>query len=184
MYCKKLLRYLLFLILISYSNLTWANQSILFVDMNYLMNNSIAGKSIFNQLKKQRELDISNFKKTENKLKSEETKIIAQKNILNVKEYKNKVNNFQKKISDYQIERNNKIENLSKQKMKAQQELLRFINPILKDYSQKNAVSYIMPKKSIVIGQSDLDITKKIITLLDKSVKKIDIKWPFKWAAH
>jgi Skp family chaperone for outer membrane proteins len=175
MYCKNFLRYLSFFILISYSNPTWANQSILFIDMNYLMNNSIAGKSIFNQLKKRNESNIINFKKTEKDLQSEESKIISQKNILNVKEYQNKVNNFQKKVSKYQTERNNKNENLSKQKIKAQQKLLNAINPILKDYSKNNSVSYILPKKSIIIGQSDLDITKKIILLLDKSIKKINI---------
>ena len=32
----------------------------------------------------------------------------------------------------------------------------------------------VLPKKMIIIGKKDLDITKQILEILDKSVQKID----------
>ena len=54
--------------------------------------------------------------------------------------------------------------------------LLESIDPILKEYSKKNSVSYIISKQNIILGQTELDITKKILKLLNENLKKIDIK--------
>ena len=170
------IRYLIYFILIFYSNLAVANQTILYIDMSYLMNNSLAGKSIVEQLKKQSEKNVNTFKKIEKDLKSEEDKLISQKSILDPEEFKKKVEIFREKVSNYNIERNNKNENLSKQKGDAQKILLESIDPILKEYSKKNSVSYIISKQNIILGQTELDITKKILKLLNENLKKIDIK--------
>ena len=50
------------------------------------------------------------------------------------------------------------------------------INPILTKFSDDNKISLILKKKDIIIGKSNLDITDKIIELVDKNIKKIKIK--------
>ena len=60
--------------------------------------------------------------------------------------------------------------------MLAQANLIESITPILTDYSSKNSISYILPKKNIIIGKSELDITKIILDLLDSKVKNIKVK--------
>ena len=54
--------------------------------MEFLMEKSLAGKSIKKQLDDLRKKDINSFKKTENKLKENEQKLIAQKNVLSAEE--------------------------------------------------------------------------------------------------
>ena len=176
MFYKKIYKYLFFIVLICHSNLTMANQSILYIDMNYLLNNSLAGKSIIAQLKNISETSIKKFKKIEEGLKSEEDKLISKQKILEKEEYLEQLNNFSKKVSNYKIERRNNNDSLLKKKTNAQKKLLNAIDPILKDYSKKNSVLYIIPKKNIIIGNTNLDITQIILKSLDENIKKINIK--------
>jgi len=176
MFYKKIYKYLFFVVIIFQSNLTMANQSILYMDMNFLLNNSLAGKSIVTQLKNLNETNLKKFKKIEEGLKSEENKLISQQKILEKDEYLKQLNILRKKISDYKIERSNNNNDILKKKGSAQKKLLNALDPILKDYSKKNSVLYIMPKKNIIIGNADLDITKIILKLLDNDIKKINIK--------
>ena len=176
MFYKKIYKYLFFILLIFHPNLSIANQSILYLDMNYLLNNSLAGKSIITQLKNINETNRKKFKKTEEGLKSEEAKLISQQKILDKDEYLKQLNNFRKKVSNYKIERSNINDNILRKKGSAQQKLLNELDPILKDYSKKNSVLYIMPKKNIIIGNTDLDITQIILKSLDNNIKKINIK--------
>ena len=53
--------------------------------------------------------------------------------------------------------------------------LLGHINPILVEYSDKNSISLIVDKNSIVLGKTELDITEKIINLLNEKVKEIKL---------
>ena len=159
-----------------HSNLSMANQSILYIDMNYLLNNSLAGKSIITQLKNLNETNLKKFIEIEEGLQSEEKKLISQKKILEKDEYLKLLNKLRKKFSNYKIERTNMSKNILEKRTSAQQKLLNALDPILKDYSKKNSVLYIMPKKNIIIGNVDLDITKIILKSLDSNIKKINIK--------
>ena len=52
--------------------------------------------------------------------------------------------------------------------------MLEKLNPIISDYVEKNSISIVLPKKMIIIGKKNLDITKQILEALDKSVQKIN----------
>ena len=47
---------------------------------------------------------------------------------------------------------------------------------ILAEYSTKNKISLIMEKKNIVIGRTELDITKNILEMLNTKIKKVELK--------
>tara|TARA_B100002052_G_C15304298_1_gene342527 strand:- start:168 stop:365 length:198 start_codon:yes stop_codon:yes gene_type:complete len=61
-----------------------------------------------------------------------------------------------------------------KKKIKFNNLLLEKLNPIISTYVEKNSINMVLPKKMIIIGKKDLDITEKILEALDKSVQKID----------
>ena len=60
--------------------------------------------------------------------------------------------------------------------MNSQKILINKLTPILADYSQKNSISYILPKQNVIIGKKELDITKVILELLNTEIKNIDLK--------
>ena len=67
------------------------------------------------------------------------------------------------------------IDELNILKSELTKKLLNHINPILAEYSDKNSISLIVDKKSIVLGKTELDITEKIINLLNEKVKEIKL---------
>ena len=139
------------------------------------MNQSIAGKSLNNQLDKIHKTNLGEFKKNEEDLKKEEVLILSQKNVLSEEDYKNKVNLFKEKLNGYKKNRQEKIDSVTKKRMNSTANLLKEINPILSDYSKKNGISIILRKQDIVLARTDLDITKQIIEAIDLKIKKINL---------
>ena len=85
------------------------------------------------------------------------------------------MDNLKKKVINYQNERQQKIKELNILKSELTKKLLLNINPILVEYSDKNSISLIVDKKNIVLGKTELDITDKIINLLNEKVKEIKL---------
>jgi Skp family chaperone for outer membrane proteins len=169
-------KYIFFILAIFHSSIALSNDEIYYLDMNYLMNNSLAAKSIISQLEKKNKINSTNFKKIEDDLKNEEKKIISQKNILKNEEYQKKVNLFSEKVNDYKKKSRMAAEDINNSKIVAQKELVVILTGILSEYSKKNSIKYIISKESIIIGKSDLDVTKKIFELLNVKIKKIKLK--------
>ena len=166
--------FLVFLFLF-YSSFAVAEDKIVYVDFSYILSNSLASKSLNDQLNSLNKKNIDKFKKIEKDLKVKRDKVFAQKNILNENEYKKIASKYQTELNSYNsmIAKENK-EILDK-KTKAQSLLMKNINPILAKYSEENLISLIMDKKNILIGKSELDITKDIIKILDEKIKSIKL---------
>lgn len=151
------------------------SENIAYIDIDFIMNNSLAGKSITSRLEKSYKIKNDNFNKIEKELKNKEKNLISQKNILNEEEYKKKVNNLVSEINKYKESRKIFLKEFKLKKIESTKNLLSKINPILADYSKENSIGIILQKKNIVIGKKDLDITKDIINILNKKVKEIEI---------
>ena len=169
------MKYFFILIAIIFKfELAFGDEKIAFIDLNFIMNNSLAGTSIntfINNLNKKKNND---FKAIENEIKKDENELISKKNIIEESIYNQKVNEIRIRINDYKLERQNFNKNLNEKKIKFNNLLLEKLNPIISTYVEKNSITMVLPKKMIIIGKKDLDITKQILEALDKSVQKID----------
>ena len=56
-------------------------EKIVFIDIDYILNNSIIGKKINKKLKKKKKKIIEKLKKKKNEIKNEKNEILSQKNI-------------------------------------------------------------------------------------------------------
>ena len=170
---NKILTSILLFILISATG--YSSEKIVYLDVEKIMQQSIAGKSIITQLKKKRELLISDFKKKEKEIMDKEKKLIAQKNVLSKEEFENKIIELRKDISNYQKERNKTSNDIARSRVKASTNLINKLTPILEDYSKKNSIRIIVQKKNIVMGKKEDDITKDILELINQKVKSIKL---------
>ena len=68
---------------------------------------------------------------------------------------------------------NKQNSDLSKIKDESAKIILKNINEIITEYSEKNSISLIVDKKNIVIGKSELNITNDILELLNKKIKNV-----------
>ena len=172
----KLLR-LFFIILLFQMNFSYtlAESNVAFVDMQYLMDKSLAGQSLKKQLENLHKKNLDYFKKEEDFLKKKEQEVISKKNILSKEDFQQEISNLRDKVKNYQAERNEKINSLTKKRLSSMETIIKNLSPILAEYSKDNNISIIMDKKNIIVGKTELDITKKILLLLDKKIKKIKL---------
>ena len=166
----------LFLFFLIFSRPAISEQKIVFVDMDRLISVSKPGSSIFNQLKEINNKNLNFLKKEEKKFKEKEKKLIAQKNIISETDFKNKVDELKSEINNYNLNRKKMIEKFNKLKVENTNNLLKLINPILAKYSTEKEISIILQKKDLIIGKTELDITDKIITIINNEINEFKIK--------
>ena len=173
----KKLKFLIILFSIFLSlNLAKAAETVYFINLDYLINESIVGKSIASQIKKKHNENLSFFEKNENDFKKREIKITSQKNVLSEEEYNKKINLLRTDIKQYNNLKKNRIDLLNKKMIQANNELMSELNSIIGKYAKSNSISLIIQKKNILIGKTELDITNPIFEILNKSTKSIKLK--------
>ena len=146
-----------------------------FVDFKYILNESKAGKEAQIYLKKKLNNGIKQLQDKEKSIQKAEKKIIEQKKLLNAEEYKKKVNDLRNQVASLQKERDNLLDSVAKQRKKARSELLKNLNPIIQDYMKEKKIRMVIDKKSILLADENLDLTKEIIKLLNKKLKSIKL---------
>ena len=153
----------------------YSSEKIVYLDVEKIMQDSIAGKSIIAQLKKKRDSSISKFKKKEKEIVDKEKKLISQKNVLSKEEFEKKLKNLRNDVSNYQKDRNKMSNEIRQSRIKASTRLIKKLTPILEEYSKKNSIRIIVQKKNIVMGKKEDDITKDILEIINQKVKSIKI---------
>lgn len=167
---------LLLIFFIFFSKISLSHEkSVVYIDLNKIMHNSIAGKSITSQLENNHKKNISKFKIIEEQLKKEESEIISQKNVLVKEEFEQKIIDLRDKANKFRKERNTNINNLNNQRLEATSKMITLVRPILSEFSDKNSISLIIDKKNIIIGKTLLDITDDILKIVDEKIGKIQL---------
>ena len=155
---------------------SYAENKIAYFYLDKILSESKPAKSLISQLKEVEKIELDALKLKEKKFKEEENKILSSKNILSQDEYVKNVNIFKKKISSYQLQKKNIIENLKKKRNDEFTRFLKKINPIIEAIMKKNSIDIIIEKKNIFIANSNYDITDAIIKNVDDNIKDFIIE--------
>ena len=146
-----------------------------YIDFKYILNSSVAGKKAQDELKKRLEQGVASLEKKEKTIQEEEKKLIQQKKVISPEEYKKKISELRKKVSNLQKERNKILNDIAVKRSKARNELLKNLNPIIKNYMQEKKIRIVLDKKNILLADESLDITKEIMVLLNQKIKTIKV---------
>ena len=150
-------------------------QKIVYLNVDKIMQEAIAGKSIKNQLEKIYNKDLEKFKKNDEILKKKEKKIIAQKNIMSQEDFQKELTSLRSEIINFQREQVKSRDNINKLRIGATNKLISKLSPILKEYAKENSISLILQKKNIIMGKKEIEITDEILSLTNKEIKDIKI---------
>ena len=154
---------------------TFAEGKIVFINMDYILNQSKSGKSAQNQLEKLHKSNLDYLKKIENKLKNEEKDILSKKNILKEEEFEAKIAKLREDARDYQGSRVKLTNELTQKRTEVTKKILDELKPILAKYTEEETISVILDKKNVIVGKTNLDITETIIKKLDNKLPEIKI---------
>ena len=153
-----------------------ADDKIAYLDIDFILTNSLAGKSLLMSLKKEEEIIVNKFKINDEKFKNEEKKILAKKNLVSTEEIKKELNALQIKLQNYGKNKNSKIADLKKKRNNNILNFINLINPIIEKYMSENSIYILLDKKNVFIANNNYDLTKNLIELIDNQIKTIEIK--------
>ena len=159
-----------------FNNTVFGNEKInlRYIDMNYIINNSDIGKKIIKKLEDENTKNINLFKNEEKKLAKTKSEILAQKNVISEDEFEQKVIKHQENLNIYQNKRKKSFEDMNNKKNNLTNSLLKKIDQILIDYSKNNSIDVVFKKESLIISNSNFDITKNILDIVNKTIKDIN----------
>ena len=146
-----------------------AEDKIAFIDLNYIYANSKIGKKIIKETQaKQKNLN-KEFQDFQKKLDKEKEKLLAQKNVLSEEEFKKKLKDLETNLQNYNQIIAKKNKDLLEFQKKNKNEFANTLKSTLEIYSKDNSISIILRKENLLIGKSNLDVTKDILDLFNKS---------------
>ena len=155
---------------------TIAEEKIVVLDLTFVLNQSKAGKSAQDFLKKSFNNNAKKFSDMEEKLKNEEIDLLGKKTILTKEEYSKKSDVLRKKVIDYQSQRRMSLDKIATQRAEARETHIKKINPILETYISENNISLVIDKRNILEVNPDNDITTVIVEKLNKELPSLNLK--------
>ncbi len=152
-----------------------ANEKIVFIDINYIFNNSDAGKKLQNEILEKNDQINNEINKFKIDIENKKKKLLAQKNVMSVEEYNKKVSAIDKQINEMNISISNKKKELEIYKKKLENSFSKNLNKFIEQFSEKNSIDIILNKENLLMAKKKLNITQEIFNLFNNQVKSINV---------
>ena len=165
---KKITFLFIFLLMNLNISFAYSKNKIVFIDLNFILSESISGKKILNELNELSKKNEKNFKEDEKKLNAKKNEIKNLKNIISENEYKKKIEEFQINVSSYKEKKSKIIKTFENGKKKELDSFFSSLNEILNIYMKQNEIEMVIEKKSIIMSNKNSNITKIILELMNK----------------
>jgi len=166
---------ILFILSITINNLK-AQEKVSYIDIDYILASSVAGKSLLNKLKENEEIKINIFKSKDEDFKQKESKILAKKNLISVEEINKELKSLQIEFNQYRKDKNKQVEELKTIRKRNIVDFLTLLNPIIEKYMSDNSIYMLIDKKNVFIAKKDYDITNDLIEIINNQIKNFEIK--------
>ena len=148
-----------------------SSENIAYLDLDNIVKNTKAGKSIIDKLKTSKDTALKKFEKKEKALKKVEEDINKQKNVLSKEELKNKISDFRKEIASFRNDREKLINDFNTKKIQEFDKFFKKITPIIGEYAEQKNIDIVLDKKNIFLANKNNDITNEIIKLINDKIK-------------
>ena len=154
-------------------NILYANENtkIVFIDVEYLLNNSIIGKKTLKNLENTNTKNINLLREKETTLLEKEKEIKKKQNILSKQEFQKEIDQLKIEISQFREEKNSIIKKSEKNKVDELNKVLSEFNNIIQNYMKEHSIDIVLNKKNIFIGKVTSDITEIILNEINNKIK-------------
>ena len=169
---KKMKRlFTIFIVIFVLAPSSFSQDQIVYLDLDYVVVNTKAGKSILKKLEDSKNIALSKFEKKGKELKKIEEEINKQKNIISEDELRKKLIEFRKEVSIYQKNRQKVVNEFNIKKRSEFDEFFKKITPIIENYVSEKKIDIVLDKKNIFIASKKKNITQEIINIIDSKIK-------------
>ncbi len=159
------------IIFLSLIQVSLAEKTIAFIDIDLIMNKSELGKKSYKKIDDDFNKENEKLLKIEKNLVSKEQEILKQKNVLSEDELNKKIINLRKEINSFQSKKRLLNKKFNEMRLNITNQMAQSLNLILSKYADENDISLVIQKKFIVIARSGLDITNEVLKIFNKENK-------------
>ena len=161
----------IFIVLFVFIPSSFSQDQIVYLDLDYVVVNTKAGKSILKKLEDSKKIALSKFEKKGKELKKIEEEINKQKNIISEDELRKKLIEYRKEVSTYQKNKQKVVNEFNKKKRSEFDEFFKKITPIIENYVSEKKIDIVLDKKNIFIASKKKNITQEIIKIIDSKIE-------------
>ena len=165
---KYILTFIFYICSISFS---FSAEKTVFLDIDFVLNNSNFGKSIYSKLDELNKKNFDNLIKMEKELEKKKKAIDASRNISTKENLEKEVSLFNQDVNKFRSEKDKILKNFEIKKKNEIDNFLTRVNPLIQEYMKDNSISIVLSKNQIFMGNVEMDITGDIIELVNKNVK-------------
>ena len=164
----KFLRFFFFIFFILFSQNVFAENKIVFIDIDFLMKNSNIGKLSLKKLEELNNKNVNLLKGNEKQLKEKENTLLQKKNIISKEEIKNEIKILKTQINEFKTNKDNMVKDFNTLKVKELNTVLEKFNKKIQEYMSQNSIDIVLNKNNIFIGKVTSDITNDILIEINK----------------
>ena len=155
----------------AFINPSYSQDKIFYLDLDKVVTNTKAGKSIIDELEKSKKEALEKFEKKEKDLKKIEDEINKQKNIISEDELKKRLVEFRKEVANFRQNRQKLINDFNQKRKAEFGKFFKKISPIIENYVTEKNIDILLDKKNIFIASKEKNITQEIIKIIDSKIK-------------
>ena len=164
----KFLRFLFLIFFILFSQNVFAENKIVFIDIDFLMKNSNIGKLSLKKLEELNNKNVNLLKGNEKDLKEKENTLLQKKNIISKEEFENEIKILKTQINEFKTNKDNMVKDFNTLKVKELNTVLEKFNKKIQEYMSQNSIDIVLNKNNIFIGKVTSDITNDILIEINK----------------
>ena len=164
----KFLRFFFFIFFILFSQNVFAENKIVFIDIDFLMKNSNIGKLSLKKLEELNNKNVNLLKGNEKELKEKENTLLQKKNIISKEEFENEIKILKIQINEFKTNKDNMVKDFNTLKVKELNTVLEKFNKKIQEYMSQNSIDIVLNKNNIFIGKITSDITNDILIEINK----------------
>jgi|TARA_Y100000389_G_scaffold147846_1_gene146810 outer membrane protein len=164
----KFLRFLFLIFFILFSQNVFAENKIVFIDIDFLMKNSNIGKLSLKKLEELNNKNVNLLKGNEKELKEKENTLLQKKNIISKEEFENEIKILKTQINEFKTSKDNMVKDFNTLKVKELNTVLEKFNKKIQEYMSQNSIDIVLNKNNIFIGKVTSDITNDILIEINR----------------
>ena len=147
------------------------------INIQSIMHDSTAAKSVKAQLDSKQKAYQSELSKKEEKLQKEDQNLAKQRGVLSQEEFEKKIREFKKEYADAQKDVQAKKGKLDKAFAQALNDIQKSVYDIVAAISKERGYSIVIPTSQILYANPDMDISTEVLEKLNKNLPDLKVKF-------